>query len=90
MHAYSKRGHFKHIWKKHLVNFCQLYTYFNMEAKNVQCRHLNFFFIQKGKNAKQEADKICAVYDKATVAETTVRKWFLKFKAVNEVNECSG
>lgn len=39
------------------------------------------FFYQKGKNAKQTANKICAVYGEGALIERTVRKWFSRFKA---------
>jgi len=42
-------------------------------------RHLMLFFYQKGKNAIQAANKICAVYGKD--AERTMRKWFARLKA---------
>ena len=41
------------------------------------------FFYQKGKNAKQTANKICAIYGKGVVAERIVRKWFSRFKTGN-------
>ena len=49
-----------------------------MEVNKVRYRHLILFFYQKGKNTKQTANKICAVY---AVTERTVRKWFSRFKA---------
>ena len=53
----------------------------NMEENEVHFRYLIFFFYQKGKNATQAANKICAVYGEGAVAERTVRKWFARFKA---------
>ena len=44
-------------------------------------RHLILFFYQKGNNAKQAANKVCAVHGEGAVAERTVRKWFSRFKA---------
>ena len=39
------------------------------------------FFYQKGNNAEQVANEVCAVYGKSAVAERTVRKCFSRFKA---------
>jgi len=61
-------------------NFCQFYTPLSMEENKVHFRHLMLFFYQKGKNATQAANKICAVYGEGAVAERTVRKWFARFK----------
>lgn len=52
-----------------------------MEENKVHFRHLMLFFHRKGKNATQASNKICAVYGKGAVAERTVRKWFVRFKA---------
>ena len=65
----------------------------NMEVNKVHYRHLMLFFHQKGKNAKQTANKICTVYDEDAVAERTVRKWFSRFEAGDfnlENQECPG
>jgi len=44
----------------------------NMEENEVHFRYLMLFFYQKGKNATQAANKICAFYEGAVVE--TVRK----------------
>lgn len=43
--------------------------------------HLKLFLYQRGKNATQAANKICAVYGDDTIAARTVRKLFARFKA---------
>jgi len=46
-------------------------------------RHLMLFYFRKGKNAAQTAKKICIVYGDSAVAESTIRKWFTRFKNGN-------
>ena len=41
------------------------------------------YYFRKGKNAARTTSKICSVYGENAVAESTVRKWFAKFKANN-------
>ena len=41
------------------------------------------YYFRKGKNAARTTNKICSVYEENSVAESTVRKWFAKFKANN-------
>ncbi|KAM0730355.1 Histone-lysine N-methyltransferase SETMAR [Formica fusca] len=54
-----------------------------MEKNKVYFRHLMLFYFQKGKNAVQTAKKICAVYGNDAIAESTVRKWFARFRIGN-------
>jgi len=44
---------------------------------------LMLFYFRKGKNAAQTAKKICIVYGDSAVAESTVRKWFTRFRNDN-------
>ncbi|XP_053980666.1 histone-lysine N-methyltransferase SETMAR-like [Hylaeus volcanicus] len=54
-----------------------------MEEYKVHFRHLMAFYFRKGKNATETARKISAVYGEGSVAESTVRKWFARFKSGN-------
>ncbi|XP_018366071.1 PREDICTED: histone-lysine N-methyltransferase SETMAR-like [Trachymyrmex cornetzi] len=54
-----------------------------MEENKVHFRHLMLFYFRKRKNAAQTAKKICAIYGNGTVAESTVRKWFARFRSDN-------
>ena len=86
MCTYRKRRYFKHTWKKiwlRYVNFYQFYMPLHMEKNKVHFRHLMLFFYQKGKNATQTTNKICAVYICAVGegAVTERKKQFARFKA---------
>jgi len=54
-----------------------------MKENKVHSRHLMLFYFRKGKNAAQTAKKICIVYGDSAVAESTVRKWFTRFRNGN-------
>jgi len=54
-----------------------------MEENKVHFRHLMLFYFRKGKNAAQTAKKICIVYGDSAVAESTVLKWFTRFRNDN-------
>lgn len=54
-----------------------------MENNKVHFRHLMVFYFRKGKNAAETVRKIAAVYGEGCVAESTVRKWFARFKNGN-------
>jgi len=56
-----------------MLIFVSLYA-FAYGKNKVHFRHLMLFFYQKGKNATQATNKICAVYGESAVAERTVRK----------------
>lgn len=53
-----------------------------MEENKIHFRHLMLFHFRKGKNAVQITKKVC-VYGGNAVAESTVRKWFVRFKIGN-------
>ncbi|CAK9798994.1 Histone-lysine N-methyltransferase SETMAR [Anthophora plagiata] len=52
-----------------------------MEENKVHFRHLFVFYFRKGKNAAETVRKISAVFGEGSVAESTVRKWFARFKS---------
>jgi len=54
-----------------------------MEENKVHFRHLMLFYFRKGKNAAQTAKKICIAYGDSAVGESTVRKWFTRFRNGN-------
>jgi len=54
-----------------------------MDENKVHFRHLMLFYFWKGKNVAQIAKKICIVYGDSAVAESTVRKWFTRFRNGN-------
>jgi len=50
-------------------------------------------YYDKGKNAAQACEKICAIYDEDTLSKSAIRKWFARFRAGNfDVKDelCSG
>lgn len=51
-----------------------------MEENKIHFRHLMLFYFRKSKNAVQATKKICNIYGDNAVAESTVRKWFARFK----------
>lgn len=52
-----------------------------MEDKKMHLRHVMLYYYKKGKNASQTCRKICSVYGDNVLAESTVRKWFVRFKS---------
>ena len=41
------------------------------------------YHYDKGKNAAQACEKICAIYDENTLSKSAARKWFARFRAGN-------
>ena len=54
-----------------------------MEEKKIHFRHLMIFYFRKGKSAAQTVNKICSVYGDDALGESTVRKWFARFRIGN-------
>ena len=52
-----------------------------MEENKMHFRHLFVFYFRKGKNVAETVRKISAVYGEGSVAESTVWKWFARFKS---------
>lgn len=52
-----------------------------MSDDSVHFRHIMLFFFKKGKNAAQTARKIRAVYGGDSIADSTVQKWFSRFRS---------
>lgn len=52
-----------------------------MEANNVHFRHIMLFFYRQNLSAAETHRRICAVYEDCALNESTVRKWFARFKA---------
>ena len=44
------------------------------EENKVHFKYIMLFYYQKGKNATQATNKICAVYEESALAEKAVRK----------------
>lgn len=54
-----------------------------MQEQKIHFRHLMIFYFRKGKSAAQTVNKICSVYGDDAVGESTVRKWFARFRTGN-------
>lgn len=46
-------------------------------------RHILLFFYEKGENAAQARQNICAVYGEDTLSKSAARKWFARFRSGN-------
>lgn len=54
-----------------------------MDNQSKHFRHIMLFYYKKGKNAAATWKKIAHVYGEDAVTESTVRRWFVKFRAGN-------
>ncbi|XP_053995679.1 histone-lysine N-methyltransferase SETMAR-like [Hylaeus anthracinus] len=54
-----------------------------MEEYKVHFRHLMAFYFRKRKNSTETPRKISAVYGDGSVAESTMGKWFSRFRSGN-------
>ena len=52
-------------------------------GKKQPFRHLLFFAFHRGQKAAEAARDICMIYGEGVIGESTVRKWFAKFKNGN-------
>lgn len=44
-------------------------------------RYILQYYFDKGKNASQACEKICAVYGEGTLSKATAKRWFAKFRS---------
>ena len=58
-----------------------------MEQNKEKIWHILQYYYDKGKNASQAANKICAVYGLDTVSISTAQRWFKRFRSGVEVVE---
>lgn len=54
-----------------------------MEKSNEKLRYILQYYYDKGKNAAQACEKICAVYGEGTLSKSAARKWFARFRSGN-------
>lgn len=52
-----------------------------IEKSNEKLRYILQYYYDKGKNAAQACEKICAVYGEGTLSKSTARKWFARFRS---------
>jgi len=53
-----------------------------MEINKEKIRYI-LQYHDKGKNAAQACEKICAIYGEDTLSKSAARKWFTRFRAGN-------
>jgi len=53
-----------------------------MEINKEKIRYI-LQYHDKGKNATQACEKICAIYGEDTLSKSAARKWFTRFRAGN-------
>ena len=65
------------------------YSVANMKQNKEKIRHIlqYYEYYDKGKNASQAANKICAVYGPDTLSISTAQRWFQRFRSGVEVVE---
>jgi len=54
-----------------------------MEINKEKIRYILQYHYDKGKNAAQACEKICAIYDEDTLSKSAARKWFARFRVGN-------
>lgn len=54
-----------------------------MEENKHHFRHIMLFYFRKGENAAETQREICSVYGEDAVDDSTVRKWFRRFRDGN-------
>jgi len=57
--------------------------YFKMEINKEKIRYILQYHYDKGKNAAQACEKICAIYGENTLSKSAARKWFARFRVGN-------
>lgn len=60
------------------MQWLESYSHSKMEKNNEKFRYILQYFYDKGKNAAQACDKICAVYGEDTLSKFVARKWFAR------------
>jgi len=67
------------------VKWIKSYFIFKMEMNKEKIRYIlqYHYNIDKGKNAAQACEKICAIYGEDTLSKSAARKWFACFCAGN-------
>ena len=76
-----------------LVKSIESYFILKMEINKKKIRYILQYYYDKGKNAAQACEKICAIYGEDTLSKSAARKWFARFRAGNfDVKDepCSG
>ena len=61
----------------------QNYFILKMEITKEKIRYILQYHYDKGKNAAQVCEKICAIYGEDTLSKSAARKWFARFRAEN-------
>lgn len=54
-----------------------------MEENNEKLRYILQYYFDRGENASQACEKICAVYGEGTLSKSAARKWFARFRSGN-------
>jgi len=54
-----------------------------MKKNNEKLRYILQYYYDKGKNAAQACEKICAVYGEGALSKSAARKWFARFRSGN-------
>jgi len=69
--------------RKRLKSMKWIKSYFilKMEINKEKIHYILQYHYDKGKNAAQACEKICAIYDENTLSKS--RKWFARFRAGN-------
>lgn len=65
------------------VCVCRACVHAKMALESEKMRYILQFFFDKGTNAAQACNEICAVYGKGAVSKSAARKWFARFRAGN-------
>ena len=58
-------------------------SYFILEVNKEKIRYILQYYYDKGKNAAQACEKICAIYGEDTLSKSAARKWFAHFYTGN-------
>jgi len=58
------------------VKWTKSYFILNMEINKEKIRYILQYHYNKGKNAAQACEKICAIYGENTLSKSAARKWF--------------
>lgn len=62
------------------THYTRVYT---VLKNDINFRRLTLVYFRKGRNADQTAKNECTVYGEGALAESTVCKWFNKFRSRN-------
>ena len=79
------KRHFNLCFEPKKIEIGEVESYFilKIEINKEKIRYILQYHYDKGKNAVQACEKICAIYGEDTLSKSAAQKWFARFRAGN-------